>query len=152
MYEEALKTRMLPMTARRGIISLIPKKGRDLMHVKNWRPLTMLNTDYKILASMLADRIKLVLPYVISEYQTGFMSGHQITTTIRKVLDLTEMGNLLGEPGYIINADFEKCFDLITYEGITGAMGFFGFPQEYVQLTQLLLNEFESCVTNNGYL
>ena len=148
---EAEDLSTLPLSIRRGVISLIPKKGRDLLLIKNWRPLTMLNTDYKIIATVLSKRIKSVLPYIISEDQTGFMAGRQIATTIRKVLDFAELGNLLEIPGYIINADFEKCFDLITYEGICGALSFFNFPQRYIGYVKLLLYGFETCVTNNGH-
>ena len=52
----------LHISARRGIISLIPKKSRDNTLLKNWRPLTLLNTDYRILAKTLAHRIKKLLP------------------------------------------------------------------------------------------
>ena len=150
LYKKALDVGYLPCSSRRGVISLIPKKGRDMNYVKNWRPLTMLNTDYKILAVLLSNRIKIVLLYLIAEDQTGFMAGRQIATTIRKVIDATEFGNLMSNPGYIINTDFEKCFDLITYNGINGALDFFNFPASYKSLVNLLLEGFESCVTNNG--
>ena len=151
VFEYALECQQLPMSARRGIISLIPKKNRNLLLVKNWRPLTMLNLDYKILANILSERIKRVLNYIISDDQTGFMAGRHIASTIRKVIDFAELGQLMDTPGYIINADFEKCFDLITYQGINGSLRFFGFPDRYIMYVNLLLNNFESCVTNNGY-
>ena len=37
-------------SGRRGMITLIPKKVRNQLYLKNWRPITLLNTDYKILA------------------------------------------------------------------------------------------------------
>ena len=150
VLEESIKTGKLNASACRGVISLIPKKNKDLLSIRNWRPLTMLNTDYKILATLLASRIKKILEYIIADDQTGFMAGRQISSTIRKV-DLVHIGNYYQFPGYIVNADFEKCFDLISYDGIRGSLHYFGFPDNYIQLVNLLLEGFESCVTNNGF-
>ena len=40
---------------KRSVLRLLPKKGKDLTDIKNWRPISLLNTDYKILASVLAN-------------------------------------------------------------------------------------------------
>ena len=50
----------LSVTQRQGVIKLIPKKDAELYFIKNWRPITLLNTDYKIAAKSIANRIKLV--------------------------------------------------------------------------------------------
>ena len=51
----------LSVTQRRGVIKLIPKKDAELYFIKNWRPITLLNTDYKIAGKAIVNRIKLVL-------------------------------------------------------------------------------------------
>ena len=65
IYYEAIRyahqTGKLHLTARRGVIALIPKK-KDLRYLKHWRPLTMLSTKYKILATAIANRLKRVYP------------------------------------------------------------------------------------------
>ena len=62
VYVFAYENDQLHLSARRGLITLIPKKERDILFVKNWRPLTMLNIDYKILAKALASRLKICAP------------------------------------------------------------------------------------------
>ena len=96
---QAIAEGQLHLSARRGIIILIPKKDRDVLELKNWRPLTMLTMDYKILATVLANRLKVVLPYIISEDQTGFMANRQITTTIRRTIDVFDLAEKLKIPG-----------------------------------------------------
>ena len=81
---------ILHLAARRGIIALIPKKDKDPLFLKNWRPLTMLNTDYKILVRVLAMRMQSVFGDVIAETQTGFMTGRQASTAIRMAIDITQ--------------------------------------------------------------
>lgn len=77
-YNYAFEHGILHSSARRGILSLIPKKDRNLLKIKNWRPITLLNTDYKILSKTIANRIKKNLPALISHDQTGFMKGRNI--------------------------------------------------------------------------
>ena len=69
------------ISARRGVLSLIRKKGQSTLMIKNWHPLTLLMLDYKILSKALDNRLKgLVLNKIIEPYQTGFMEGWNIFT------------------------------------------------------------------------
>ena len=67
------QTRKLAVSERRGIVKRIPKKDADPNLIKNWRPLTLLNCDYKIASKVIANRIKMVLPELISEDQSRFI-------------------------------------------------------------------------------
>ena len=64
---------LLSITQRRGLITLIPKKNKPMNLMKNWRPITLLNCDYKIATKCIVSRIKKVLPKRICNDQTGFM-------------------------------------------------------------------------------
>ena len=76
------------ISARRGMISLIPKKAKNSKLTKNWRPLTLLNMDYKILAKVLAKRMTPFMENLIHCSQTGFMKGRNITHNIRTLIDI----------------------------------------------------------------
>ena len=78
----------LSCTQREGIITCIPKgdKRRDL--IKNWRPISLLNVVYKIGSAAIANRIKTMLPELINEDQTGFMSGRYIGDNLRLIYDM----------------------------------------------------------------
>ena len=56
------------------MLCLIPTKS-DPLNLKNWRPLSLLNQDYKILAQLVAERVKIALPYLIDQDQAGFLKG-----------------------------------------------------------------------------
>jgi len=58
MYKECLEQKEMSATMKQGIISLIPKPNKDLLIIDNWRPITLLNIDYKILAFVYATRLK----------------------------------------------------------------------------------------------
>ena len=139
----------LHLAARRGVIALIPKKDRDPDFLKNWRPLTMLNLDYKILAKVLANRMKKVLPDIISESRTGFMKNRQISNSLRVTIDISRKNKTVA--GYLLSLDFEKCFDMISYDSIFGSLENLGFGREFIEWSKLLFTDFHSCTTNNGH-
>ena len=139
-------------TAREGIITLIPKKNKDCRYVQNMRPITLLNVDYKIIEKVLANRIKPVLFEVIHDNQKGFMKGRHISVNIRKVLDLMSLIENSGEPGIVLQIDFEKAFDRCHIPSLLQTLKIFGFPQEYVQWIEILYQGAHSKVVNKGYL
>ena len=89
-YNEAFQNRKLSISQRRGIISLIPKEDNDLSELTSWRPITLLNVDYKILAKTIAKRIESSLPKLIHSDQTGFIKDRFIGQNIRLLSDLME--------------------------------------------------------------
>ena len=89
----------LSISQRRGIIKLIPKKDADHNLIKIWRPLTLLNRDYKIATKAIANRIKTFLPNRVSYDQTGFIRGRFIGENIRltdSVIKYTKAKNMPG--------------------------------------------------------
>jgi len=77
----AFESGYLSVTQRRGFIKLIPEKDPELYFVKNWRPITLLNTDYKIVAKAIANQIKLVLPNLINNDQSGLLKTGSLAKT-----------------------------------------------------------------------
>ena len=75
----------LSVSQRRGVIRLIPRKDSDPHFIKNWRPITLLNCDYKIAAKAIANRVKKVLPNILNEDQTGFIKGRTIGENIKLI-------------------------------------------------------------------
>ena len=104
----ALDNKQLSIDQKRGILTLIPKKDKDLRHLKNWRPLSLLNTDYKILTKALASRLQDVIPEIVSPNQTGYIKGRYIGENIRTIYDIIEYTSLKNIPGMIVMLDFEK--------------------------------------------
>ena len=75
----------LSISQKRGIIKFIPKKSEELYYIENWRPLTLLNCDYKIATKAIANRLKTHLHKLINNDQTGFLKGRFIGENIRLI-------------------------------------------------------------------
>jgi len=81
----AYETGQLSVSQKRGIVKLIPKKDAEPYYVKNWRPISLLNCDYKLATKVVANRLKQVLPKLIDNDQTGFLKGRFIGENIRLI-------------------------------------------------------------------
>lgn len=148
----ALNNGQLYHSALRGVITLIPKKERDLLQISNWRPITLLNVDYKILAKALASKMKKSLPFLIHEDQTGFMEGRNIAHNLRKVIDIIQIVDKRQIQALIVSVDAEKCFDRWAWSAIDKALQFFNFGPKFRNKIQTLFRGLCSCIINNGHV
>ena len=103
----------LSIDQKRGIIKLLPKKDKILKFLKNWRPISLLNTDYKILAHLLASRMQHVLHTIIHPDQNGYIQGRFIGCSIRTIYDIIEHSANEHLANIITFVDYEKAFDSI---------------------------------------
>lgn len=141
----------LAITQRRGIISLIPKKDKALNELKNWRPITLLNCDYKIASKAIASRLKSVLPDLIDHDQTGFMKGRSIAENICLINNVISYTHLKDIPGLLLFIDFEKAFDTIEWTFVRKALEHFGFGFSLINWINLFYSDIQSCIINNGW-
>ena len=141
----------LSISQKRGIIKLIPKKSEELYYVKNWRPLTLLNCDYKIATKAIANRLKTHLHKLISNDQTGFLKGRFIGENIRLIDSVINYTAVKKIPGLLLFLDFEKAFDTLELPFIQKTLISFGFGPSIVQWFKTFYNYTESCIMNNGW-
>ena len=141
----------LSVSQKRGIITLLPKKGKSLVFLKNWRPILLLNVDYKIITKALANRMKKVLVDIIHPDQTGFLKGRYIGENVRLLLDVMNYADNNNVPGFAFSIDFEKAFDKLKWSCINKALEHFGFGPDFQNWVKIIYNGAQSCVTNNGY-
>ena len=69
----------LSNSQKQAVIKLIEKKDKNKGIIQNWRPISLLNVDLKILSKVLANRIKKYLPFLISSNQTAYVEGRFIS-------------------------------------------------------------------------
>ena len=138
--------------ALRGIISLIPKKSSDTRILKSFRPLTILNTDYKLVEKVFAERLKSVLDDLINKDQEGFMKGRKIYSNIRRIYDLILLSQTEDVDGCILSLDYLKCFDRVEINSLIGALKFFDFGDNFCNWSKCLFNQATARVINGGHL
>ena len=147
----SFETGMLSISQRRGIVKLIPKKDADLKLTKNWRPITLLNCDYKIATKAIASCIKTLLPNLISDDQTGFIKDRFIGENIRLIDSVMKFTASRNIPGLLLFLDFEKAFDTLECAFIYKTLRYFNFGPSLIKWIKVFYCNIESCVLNNGW-
>ena len=140
----------MSVTQRRGVITCIPKENKPKRFMKNWRPITLLNTTYKIATSCIAERIKGILPKIIGEEQTGFLAGRYIGENIRTLYDVLAYTESHDLPGILMLIDFEKAFDSLAWSFIMKTLDFFKFGPELKRWINIFYTDISACVAVNG--
>ena len=141
---------MLSVTQRMGIITLIPKGDKDKTYLKNWRPLTLLNTIYKLVSGCVAERIKPHLDTIIHGDQKGFVSGRYIGEAIKTTYDIIEWAKVNKKSGILLLIDFEKAYDSLSFKYIKKCLTFFNFSQDIIDWVDILLHNFTAVINQCG--
>ena len=91
--------------------------------------LTLLNSDYKIIAKILAERLKDVLPKLIHSDQKGFVKGRNISEANRLIQDVIEYNDREDDDGIIIFLDQQKAFDRVEWGWVDHVLSKFNFGE-----------------------
>ncbi|KAJ3582413.1 hypothetical protein NHX12_000639 [Muraenolepis orangiensis] len=106
VLNDSLQTGRLPLSCRRAVITLLPKKG-DLQQLKYWRPVPLLSTDYKILSKALALMLREVMASVIHPDQTYCVPGRLISDNVTLIRDILDLSSSLAISTGLISIDQE---------------------------------------------
>ena len=154
-FMESIDQSCLSPSQRIGVINLIPKpkKPPDLIFLKNWRPITLLNVDYKIFTHVIKHRIVETLPHVLSKVQSGFQSGRSTSDNlILMCLVLDHYNNNDDEAGLLLQVDFEKAFDSVDHYFLFKTMETLGFGSYLTNLVRIAFHGCLSFLNINGHL
>ena len=141
---------MLSVTQRLGIITLIPKGDKDKTFLKNWRPLTLLNSLYKLVSGCIAERMKPHLDSIVHGDQKGFISERYIGEAIRTTYDIIQWAKENNKIGIILLIDFEKAYDSLSFSYIKKCLKFLNFGESIIRWVELLLHNFSAVINHCG--
>ena len=148
----AYKNDSLSVTQSQGIITCIPKPNKPRQFLKNWRPISLLNVIYKLMSSVIANRLKAVLNKLINNDQKGFISGRYIGENIRTVYDILFETKQQNIPGLLVSVDFQQAFDTVSWKFIDKTLDYFNFGPSIKKWIKLFQTGAQSCILQNGHL
>ena len=149
VYNESFNSGRLPPTLSEANISLLLKKDKDPLECNNYRPISLLNVDQKILAKVLATRLQQALPTLISTDQTGFMAGRNSSSNTRRLLNIIGSPNPVT-PEVVISLDAEKAFDRVEWKYLYCVLAKFGFGSDFIAGIRLLYDSPTAHILTNG--
>ena len=151
-FTSAATAPSLSPSQRLGLLTLIFKKGgkpRD--DVDSYRPITLLNSDYKIVSKAIANRLALALGHVIDDTQTAFVPGRWIGDNVLFHLEEVDYLQHTQQPGCITFLDFSKAYDRVDRGWLMQCMQKMGFSSACQRWVQLLLQGTQGRVMYNGH-
>ncbi len=136
----------------RGWIAPIYKEKGERTRVVNYRPITLLNTDYKLLSKTLAVRLADVAPSIIHRAQAGFVPGRRIHnhTQLARMMVLWAEEN--EADGAIVALDQEKAYDRIAHDYLWRVLETLHIPPSFIKMIKSLYASAETEVMVNGIL
>ncbi|GJV06889.1 RNA-directed DNA polymerase, eukaryota, reverse transcriptase zinc-binding domain protein [Tanacetum coccineum] len=146
---EFFSSSIMPKGCNTSFIALIPKISNPLV-VSDYRPISLIGAQYKIIAKLLANRLARVIDSVISCEQTAFVKHRQILDGPLMVNEVIKWCNRKRDKLMIFKIDFEKAFDSISWDYVLQIMKFMGFHGSWISWIRGCLNHATSSVLVNG--
>ena len=141
----------LPDSLKPAVVTLLHKKDKK-DDLKNYRPISLTNYDYKIIAFVLTARLQKVIDDIISKSQTAYIKSRFIGSNMKLICDLIDYCEKFQVSGILLSLDFEKAFDTINWEFMYKCLKKFNFGNNFINWIKILCCDPKIVVKNNGYL
>ena len=151
VLNESFHAGSLAKSQYEGLLRLIHKKD-DRRLPKNWRPISLLNTDYKLASKVITERLKKVMSSVVHEDQTCGVVGRTIFSNLHLVRDTLDFIDKTNEPAILLTLDQEKAFDRVDHEFMLRVLRKFGFGPSFCNWVQIFYAHAFSRILVNGAL
>ena len=133
MYNETLSSQTIP------VVNIFTGKGKDT-DIENYRPISLLNTTYKLFATMLQVRIASISDYKIRKTQFGFRAKRGTRQPLFILRRAMEWAKMTDRPLHLLFLDWKQAFDSIDHTAMLLALRRFGVAQNYLCLIEKILH------------
>ncbi|GJX30506.1 putative RNA-directed DNA polymerase, eukaryota, reverse transcriptase zinc-binding domain protein [Tanacetum coccineum] len=139
----------MPKGTNSAFITLIPKIPNPIL-IKDYRPISFIGMQYKIIAKLLANRLSRVLDKLVSPTQSAFISGRQILDGPLMVSEIIEWYKKRNKKLMIFKVDFEKAFDSVSWNYLDFILSQMGFGDAWRSWIRACLNSARTSILVNG--
>lgn len=139
VLQKVFRIGLMPKSCQRAVLTLHSKKG-DLTLIKNWRPVAVLCSEYKLILKCLANRLIKILHKIIHKDQSYCIKDRCITDNLHLVCDVIDYALKNNDDIGILSLDQEKAFDQVDHQFLFRVLKGFGFGDKFVAMINLLYN------------
>ena len=152
LYNFCFTDQCLPASLQTSVTRLIFKKCGDVKDLKNGRPISLFNTDYKILSKVITLRLSRVLGGLVDPDQTCSVPGRSITSNVTLLGDVLDYIERTNESGILVSLDQEKAFDRVNHSFLFRLLEHLGFGPSFIKWVHTLYTGANMRIILNGYL
>lgn len=127
-------------------------KKNDCNNMSNYRPITLLNSEYKLFTKVLSIKLVCSAPELINRYQAGFIPGRQITNQTKLIRMIIDHADITQTNGLIVVLDQEKAYDKIQHDYLWRVLETFQIPAQFITTIKYLDENAHTRVMVNGFL
>ena len=142
---------LLPSDQRLSCITLLPKSGKDLNKIENWRPITLTNCDLKVFTKLLSNRVSKVLDKLITPSQTAYIPGRVVHDNLRTFEFYKTYCKENDIDALLISLDAKKAFDSVSHKYLHEVLRRYGFSDDFIDTVKLLYRDIKANIMINGY-
>ena len=142
----------LTESMKESITRLIFKKRGDAKHLKNWRPISLLNVDYKIISKAITIRLSKVIELIVHSDQTCSVPGRTIFSNVSLLRDILDHIELTRECAILVNLDQEKAFDRVDRSFLLDVLRSYGFGHDFCHWISTFYNGASMKIILNDWL
>ena len=147
--DEFYVNRIFPRGCNASFIALIPKVAGPQM-LKEYRPISLIGCIYKIVAKILANRLKKIMPLIIDERQSAFIEGRHMIHSVLIANEVIEETRRSQKPCIVFKVDYEKAYDSVSWDFLIYMMRRMGFCSKWIQWIEGCLKFASISVLVNG--
>ena len=152
LFDIIFKTGNLSKSQKNSYISVLCKDEKNSEILGNYRPISLLNVDYKILTKALSRRLENVLGKIIHSDQTCAIPGRSIIDNCHTLRDILDYANAKNINGILLSLDQQKAFDRVSHVYLFKVLSAFGLGENFVKWIKTIYKDIFSSVIINHFI
>ena len=136
--KKSKKLKYFCASQRQVIIKLLEKPNKEKRYISNWRPISLLNFDFKMISKSLATSVRKVLSNLINSRQAAYVNERFIGESDRPIDNVIKVCGIQKISGYLLTVDFQKAFDSLNHKFLITVLKKYGFGEDFIDWIKIL--------------